>query len=90
MVSQLSQKVFKINMQKYISPDSEELGESNGCHEKPIWAYRHGRLCQNVENTIFPKISTAMNERQITVKKYVYIYIDMYTYSETRTFLQDF
>ena len=36
MVSQLSQKVLKINMQKYISADSEELGESNGCHEKPI------------------------------------------------------
>ena len=31
-----------------------------------------------------------MNERQNTVKKYVYIYIDMYTYSETRSFLQDF
>ena len=41
MVSQLSQKVFKINMQKYISAVSAELGESNGCHEKPINAYRH-------------------------------------------------
>ena len=33
---------------------------------------------------------TAMNERQNTVKKYVYIYIDMYTYSETKSFLQYF
>ena len=41
IISQLSRKVFTINMQKYISPDSEELGEFNGCHEKPIWAYGH-------------------------------------------------
>ena len=31
-----------------------------------------------------------MNKRENTVKKYVYIYIDMYIYSETRSFLQYF
>ena len=36
MVLLLSSKVLKINMQKYISGDSAELGEFNGCHEKPI------------------------------------------------------
>ena len=41
MVSQLSQKVFKINMQKYIPADSAELGESIGCYKKPIQAYMH-------------------------------------------------
>ena len=73
IISQLSRKVFKINMQKYISPDSAELGESNGCCEKPIWAYGHDLLGLKVKNIIFQKISTAMNKRQNTVKKYVYI-----------------
>ena len=41
MVSQLSWKVFNINMQKYIPADSADLGKFNGCYEKPDWAYRH-------------------------------------------------
>ena len=80
IISQLSRKVFKINMQKYISPDSEKLGEFNGCCEKPIWAYKHDLLGQNVENIIFQKISTAMRESQNTVKKYVYIYRYVYIF----------
>ena len=67
-------------MQKYISPDSEKLGEFNGCCEKRIWAYRHDLLGQNVENIIFQKISTAMSECQNTVKKYVYIYRYVYIF----------
>ena len=38
MVSQLSWKVFNINMQKYISADSAELGEAIGFYKNPLWA----------------------------------------------------